>query len=204
MSLIYDKNMQLFSDSEMIQRKMTTQEEFERSFQLYAECTVEAIEHAFEDLSVLCRNTKPNFQNRNFKANNLNSYVQGYLSECSNFLAEIKDGRFSVSINGHRLFPKKVSKHLLPSNIPTKAVRMYNNQESHNELDTDPVTYIGYVVDDTWSALTGVYAIHMENNTIAWVSDLASLAFNQKQITTNQADDDIIVTLKKKGAEKAV
>lgn len=203
--LIEDKGMQLFSDSEMIPRKTVTQQEFECIFQPNALAVVNAVEDAWDKLTKLCMDTKPNFQNRNFKANNLNSFVQGYLSECPGFLTEVKDGRFSIVVDGNKFFPKKVSKHLKPSNIQTKTVIMYDNQESNDENDVVPITYIGYRVD-TWSSLVGVYAIHMESNAIAWISDLSSLAYKDMQeIRFNSvSNDDVSVTLKKEKKQKTI
>lgn len=196
MSLVADKSMQLFSDSEMFARKPVTQEEFEVNFRPYAPIIVNLIEKDWDMCKKCLSEIKSNYQNRNFKANILNSFIQGYISECTDFLAEISNGRFCFYLNGNKFFCKKVGKRLKPSNIPTKSVILYNNQQSINPSDIAPITYIGYQVHPSWSDLTGIFAIHMVENEIAWVSDLSSLAYEAICLKQDSAEDEVLVEIK--------
>lgn len=188
--------MQLFSDSEMFDRKPVTQTEFEENFRPYAPVIVDLIEKGWSMSQEYLSKIKPNYQNRNFKANTLNSFIQGYISEYPDFLAEISSGRFCFYLNGNKFFCKKVNKRLIPSNIPTKSVILYNNQQSVNPEDVSPITYIGYQVHPSWSGLTGVFAIHIVENEIAWVSDLSSLAYEAIYLKQNNAEDEVSVKVK--------
>lgn len=48
----------------------------------------------------------------------------------------------------------------------------------------------------SWSDLTGIFAIHMVENEIAWVSDLSSLAYEAICLKQDSAEDEVLVEIK--------
>ena len=202
--IIKYKGTQLFRDDEMIARKNVNQQEFEALLgHENASKIVTACSKAAEESKKIILNTPPSYQNRNFKSNTWNSNVQGTMIEVfpenSGFC---KGKRFYVEINGHRLFFKKIDRRLRYQNIPTKAVRMYEEQLSDDTQDTSPITYIGYQVSSTYTELIGVYAVHIVGGAIEWYTDLSELVYVNRVSTPLHSqptqDDEISVVPKNK------
>lgn len=204
--LISGKCMQLFSDEEMMSRKTMTQKEFEAYILPYSSDIVNAIEEAHLETKKLCSIYPRNYRNRNFEPNNLNSFVQGKISDIPNCeCGEISGNarRFYLKVGINKLFFKKVDKFLRPSGRNTKRVQMYNDQKTTDISDDSPITYIGYQVDKTNSSICGIYAIHMENGKKKWVSDVVDLAFNaSKVISMSESKDDVSIKVKKQKKRK--
>ena len=184
--LIEGKGMQLFSDEEMIARKNIESDEFEDLIgPENAEKIVTACQNAFDTTWEAIRNRPPSYQNFQWKANELNSNVQGQMTEAfpnnCGFLKGCRH-RFYVDIAGQKLFCKQVDHKLNPKCATTRTVTMYDNQQSDDVDETNPITYIGYEVDPSYSALLGVYAIHYSGGK-KWISDLASLAYKGQAST---------------------
>lgn len=192
-SLIEGKSRQLFRDSEMIDRKKTSLIDFEESLKGdIAYNIITACEKGVQISAEQICATKPTFQNRNFKANLVNSNIQGHLAELFPLDSGICKGhRFFLKVNGHRLFPKKIDKKYRPSNIPTKAVSMYNDQMSDDASDTMPITYIGYRVSSSFTELLGVYAVHMSGGDIEWIIDFADLAYAGQRVEFNNTISEV-------------
>lgn len=204
--LVAGKGMQLFSDEEMMPRKTMTQKEFEEYMLPYSSDIVDAIENAYSESKKLCNSYPRHYQNRNFEPNNLNSFVQGKISDIPHFECGEVSGnarRFYLKIGMNKLFFKKVDKFLRPSGWNTKKVQMYNNQKTIDASDDLPITYIGYQVDKSNTSICGIYAIHMENGKIVWVSNIVDLAFNaNKVISILESKDDVSITVKKQKRRK--
>lgn len=204
--LVAGKGMQLFSDEEMMPRKTMTQKEFEEYMLPYSSDIVDAIENAYSESKKLCNSYPRHYQNRNFEPNNLNSFVQGKISDIPHFECGEVSGnarRFYLKIGMNKLFFKKVDKFLRPSGWNTKKVQMYNNQKTIDASDDLPITYIGYQVDKSNTSICGIYAIHMENGKIVWVSNIVDLAFNaNKIISILESKDDVSITVKKQKRRK--
>lgn len=203
--LIGDKCMQLFPDSEMIARKSTSQDDFENSIRGEpAEKIVKACINGVHKARATICSTPPSFQNRNFKANILNSYIQGFLiQEFPNEFVQYKSGRYCLTIEGHRLFCKKIDKRYRHANIMTKTVIMYNDQKSNSKADLLPITYIGYMVSPSYTELLGVYAVHMSGGNIEWISDFYDLACSNtisENFINEDSETEILVTPKKEVA----
>lgn len=204
--LIAGKGMQLFSDEEMMPRKTMTQQEFEEYILPYSADIVDAIESAYSESKKLCNSYSRHYQNRNFESNNLNSFVQGKISDIPYFECGEVSGnarRFYSKVGVNKLFFKKVDKFLRPSGWNTKKVQMYNEQKTTDVSDTFPITYIGYQVDKSNTSICGIYAIHMENGKKEWVSNIVDLAFNaSKVISVLKSNNDASVTIKKQKKRK--
>lgn len=204
--LIGGKCMQLFSDEEMMPRKTMTQKEFEEYILPYSGDIVDAIEDAYSENKKLCNSYPRHYQNRNFEPNNLNSFVQGKISDIPYFeCGEISGNarRFYLKVGMNKLFFKKVDKFLRPSGWNTKKVQMYNDQKTTDVSDDLPITYIGYQVDKSNTSICGIYAIHMENGKKEWISNIVDLAYNaSKFISVLQSEDEIAVTVKEQRKRK--
>ena len=140
--LIVGKSMQLFSDEEMMPRKTMSQNEFEKCILPYSVSIVDAIESAHSETKKLCNSYPRHYQNRNFESNNLNSFVQGKISDIPDFECGEERGnarRFYAKIGENKLFFKKVDKFLRPSGWNTQKVQMYNDQKTTEISDTLPI-----------------------------------------------------------------
>lgn len=208
--LIGDKGMQLFPDSEMIARKSVNQQEFEskigpeNAYKLVLACE-KGIEKSKEELN----NRPESFKNRNYNANTVNSNIQGFLIE--QFPQEskfCKGSRFSLEINGQKIFPKKIGKGFWPSNVQTRAVQMYNEQLTDDISEVLPITYLGYQLSPSCTDLKGVYAVHICGGHIEWVSDIAGIAYegmhsssstlSESSVIHNQDEDEDSIPVKVK------
>lgn len=192
--LINGKAMQLFRDSEMIARKSISQKDFEELMQgENALKVITACEKGFAMAREQICNTSPVFQNRNYKANLINSYIQGCLIEQFPYTSGLcKGSRYFFKVDDNMLFCKKLNKDFKPSNITTRAVIMYNDQKSDDFSDTCPITYIGYQVSSSYSELMGVYAVHMSGGDIEWISDLSELAYISTRLPIKPTSEDIV------------
>lgn len=187
-SLINYKCSQLFCDSEIIDRKSTSHDDFCES--IGSECAykiVEAIDNGLEQLKEDLRHRTPAAVNRNYKPNTLNSNIQGEIAKAFPLECKIISGnRFSLVINGIMCFFKKVNKHWQHSNITTKMSEMYKHQKTTNTRDVAPIIIIGYKVDEDYNRLEGVGAIYYNHfGEQEWICDIASLASEFVQTPSN-------------------
>lgn len=202
--LIEYKGSQLFSDSEVIDRKSTSQEDFIESYGAEnAYKQVVAIEKGLEQLQDDLRKRPRSFINRNYCPNTLNANIQG--QTMSAFPQEskfIENGRYCIMINGFKCLVKKLNKHLMPNNILTRAVDIINHQKSETPDDKQPIVIIGYVVSKDYSRIENVYAIHTNSSgQMDWCCDLASLAatyVNQSATVLPSSPSEPIVSVKVK------
>lgn len=205
--LIGCKSRSLFSDWEMMPRKTITQSTFEAELKDYSPLIISAIEQGMKDLINFCIQHPHASRKRNVRPTNLNAFIMQQLAFVNGLNSgEIKgNGRRSyVDIGSNRLFVKKIEHNLRPSNIPTKTVKMYQNQETVNEEDDLPITYLGYQVDEGWTHIIGIYAVHLEGNKIKWYTDIVSLANTSVHLTNDtsqEAEVTIKVALKRKQTE---
>lgn len=198
-SLMDCKSNLLFPDWETMPRKTITQSTFEADLLEFSPSIVSAIELGMSDLSNFCAQYPLASRKRNVRATNLNAFVIQQLTAVNGLkLGEITgNGRRSfIEIGDNRLFPKKIDNLLRPSYISTKTVRMYHNQETIDVEDDLPITYLGYQVDNGWTHITGVYAVHMEGNKIEWYTDIVNLAY-KNQVLHRNTTQDIDVSVKK-------
>lgn len=196
------KVMQLFRDEEMIVRKSLSRVDFEDSIKGgFAENILKSCTRGVLKTKDDLKDRSRSFTNKVLRPNTLNSNIQGFMIE--EFKENCRfnsDGRFYLEINGNKLFCKKIGKNYRPCNVPTKKVKMYNEQKSNDKDDTLPITYIGYRVSATCTELLGVYAVHMSGGDIEWISDISELAYlnisEQKTNINKNLDSDINVTPK--------
>ena len=186
------KGSYLFTEEEMYPRKKVSQSEFEESISGVAMQIVNACYDGFQECLELSKAHSGAARMRNFKPTILNSFMDEKLMESFKDSSGIdSDGRFYLSIGEGKLFLKKVDSGFKHKNIPTKNVGMYNNQLSASDQDSSPITIIGYQVDESYTNITGVYAIHYENGDISWVSDVEYIASNSNEaISLNYLKDN--------------
>ncbi len=186
--LIDDKCSQLFCDSEIIDRKSTSHDDFCES--IGSECAykiVEAIDNGLEQLKEDLRQRPPAAVNRNYKPNTLNSNIQGEIAKAFPLECKFISGnRFCLVINGVMCFFKKVNKYWQHSNITTKMSEMYKHQKTTNTRDVAPIIIIGYKVGADYNSLEGVGAIYYNHlGEQEWICDIASLASEFVQTSSN-------------------
>lgn len=186
--LIDDKCSQLFCDSEIIDRKSTSLDDFCES--IGSECAykiVEAIDNGLKLLQEDLRHRSPAAVNRNYKPNTLNSNIQGEIAKAFPLECKFISGnRFCLVINGVMCFFKKVNKHWQHSNITTKMSEMYKHQKTTNTKDVAPIIIIGYKIDEDYNCLEGVGAIYYNHyGEQEWICDIASLASEFVQTSSN-------------------
>lgn len=210
--LVEYKGSQLFSDSEVIDRKSSSLEDFIESYGAEnAYKQVMAIEKGHEQLLDELRKRPRTFINRNYCPNTLNANIQG--QTLSAFPMEskfIENGRYCVIINGYKCLIKKIDNHLRPNNILTRAVDIINHQKTETSSDQEPIVIIGYVVSKDYSKIENVYAIH--TNSLGqrdWCCDLASLAatyVNQSvtSLPSSQTEPTVTVKVKETKFKKSV
>lgn len=186
------KGSYLFSEEEMYPRKKVSQSEFEESISGVSMQIVNACYDGFRECLDLSQTHRGAARMRNFKPTNLNSLMAEKLMESFQDSSGIdSDGRFYLSIGGGKLFLKKVDSSFKHKNIQTKNVGMYNKQLSASNQDSSPITFIGYQVDESYTNITGVYAIHYENGDISWVSDVEYIASKSNEaISLNYLKDN--------------
>lgn len=177
--LIAYKCSQLFSDSEVIDRKSTSLQDFIESYGAEnAYKQVSAIEKGLDQLHEELKTRPRSFINRNYLPNTLNANIQGQTMAAFPLEAKfIENGRYCVMINGFKCLVKKIDEHLGTSNILTRAVDIINHQKSEIQTDQEPIVIIGYVVSKDYSRIENIYAFH--TNSLGerdWCCDLASLA----------------------------
>ena len=177
--LIEYKCSQLFSDSEVIDRKSASLQDFIESYGAEnAYKQVSAIEKGMDQLQEELSKRPRSFINRNYRPNTLNANIQGQTMAAFPHEARfIENGRYCVMINGFKCLVKKIDEHLSTSNILTRAVDIINHQKSEIKTDQEPIVIIGYVVSKDYSRIENVYALH--TNSLGerdWCCDLASLA----------------------------
>lgn len=186
------KGSYLFSEEEMYPRKKVSQSEFEESISGVSVQIVNACYDGLRECLELSLAHSGAARMRNFKPTTLNSLMNGKLMESFKDSSGIdSDGRFYLLIGEGKLFLKKVDSGFKHKNIPTKKVGMYNNQLSCSDQDSFPITIIGYQVDESYTNIIGIYAIHYENGDISWVSDVEYIASKSNDaISLNYLNDN--------------
>jgi hypothetical protein len=170
-----NKSNQLFPDYQMIKRENPSQIDFERVFSSEIKSFVEIISESFELLKSEKATRPPHYRNRNWCADTLNSNIQGKLIEKFGRQVKWADGRFFLRLNGKSLFFKKLDNRTkMPSHIKTRnSNKLVNNYATLFE-EANPIIWIGYCVNDTWSDLIGIYAVSIDENSINWITDLSN------------------------------
>lgn len=188
----FNKGNQLFPDYQMIKRENPSQIDFERVFSSDIKLFDEIINESFEMMKSERKNRPPHFRNRNWHADTLNSNIQGKLIESYGGLVKWAGGRFFVKMNGKIFYFKKLdSKTKMPSHIKTRnANKLMNNYATLFE-EANPIIWIGYCVDSSWSNLTGIYAASIDENVINWITDLSNFDSDSSVVyTLNKIDPD--------------
>lgn len=172
---LFHKGNQLFPDYQMIKRENPSQMDFEQVFASDNKLIGEIINDSFEMMKSERMNRPPHFRNRNWHADTMNSNIQGKLIDQFGGLVKMQGGRFFLKMNGKILYFKKLgSKTKKPSHITTRnATKLMNNYATLFE-EPNPIIWIGYCVDSSWTNLTGIYAVAIDENEINWISDLSN------------------------------
>lgn len=186
------KGSYLFSEEEMYPRKKVSQSEFEKSISSFSIQIVSACNDGLQESLLLFKSYRGAALMRNFRPTVLNSLVAEKLKKSLGEKTGIDSNeRFFLSIGGNKLIVKKVDSKYRHKNIPTKNVRMFNNQLTVSNQDCSPIIVIGYQVDKSYTCITGVYAIHYEDGAISWISDIESLASKSNEaISLNYLKDN--------------
>ena len=179
----FRKGNQLFPDYQMIKRENPSQMDFEQVFSSDNKLFGEIINDSFEMMKNEMLNRPPHFRNRNWHADTLNSNIQGKLIDMYGGLVKMKGGRFFLKMNGKILYFKKLdSKTKKPSHVKTwNANKLMNNYATLFE-EANPIIWIGYCVDSSWSNLTGIYAASIDENVINWITDLSNYNSDSSEV----------------------
>jgi len=176
--MIYDfrrESNQLFPDYQMIKRDNPSQREFEQGFLSDIPIFDNIINESFMRMKRESLGRPPHFRNRLWNAVTMNSNIKGLIIEQYGGLAKVIDGRFCLKLNGKILFFKKVDlKTKMPFHNETiTSKKLVNNLATLFETP-DPIIWIGYCVDDSWTNLLGIYAESFDGNVVNWITDLSS------------------------------
>ena len=178
------KGNQLFPDCQMIRREIPSQREFEQKFSSELRVIGEIITKSFEMLKCDCQGKAPQFRDKNFHPVVMSGNIKGFLIEHYGGLVKIKGGRFFLSLNGKIIFFKKIDNTTkLPSHNETA-----NSKKLVSHLATlfeipDPIIWIGYCVDDSWTNLLGYYAESIVDGKINWITNLSDYESDQPVIS---------------------
>lgn len=189
-SNVFNKGNQLFPDYQMIKRENPSQMDFEQVFSSDIKVFGEIITESFEMMKNERKYRPPHFRNRNWHADTLNSNIQGKLIERYGGLVKWDGGRFFLKMNGKIFYFKKLDeKTKLPSHIKTKnSTKLMHNYATLFE-DANPIIWIGYCVDSSWSNLTGIYAESIDENVINWITDLSGFDSDSSIVYTINKND---------------
>lgn len=179
----FRKGNQLFPDYQMIKRENPSQVDFEQVFSSDIMFLGEIINDSFEMMKRERMDRPPHFRNKNWHAGTMNSNIQGKLFERYGGLVKTKDGRFFLQLNGKILYFKKLDrKTKKPSHIKTwNSNKLMNNYATLFE-EANPIIWIGYCVDSSWSNLTGIYAVSIDENVTNWITDLSNYNSDSSEV----------------------
>jgi hypothetical protein len=210
--LIRSKKNSYLEGFDVILRKSTSQKEFETSFRTLSHSIVEAVEGGMATFQEYRSAYPEQCRMRNVPATVLNANVFVRLKHVEGLQYGEINGRKKrsyIEAFGHKLFVKKLDERFKPFNIETDTIERYNSQQSDDECDTLPITYLGYQVDEQYRHITGVYAIHMENGALSWKSDLSLLASENAPeerriiVESGFAENEVTVSIKEKNKKQA-
>jgi len=194
--------MKLFDESQMIRRKTADQAKFEEDLDL--ETISELVYESFEMYKEESSTRAPNFRNRNWASNTINSNIQGKMMSEYGDRVKFDNGRMYLQIGGYIVFFKKLGKDYRPQNVKTKNSEKLFHQMALPMEEPTPIVWIGYRTDDIYSELTGVYALSFIGDDINWISDLSKRDVPVKFEFKSNSDSDIsrvkVKKLKKKSS----
>lgn len=162
----------LFDVSKFETRKTADQEEFEELHRGDLQEFAKIFKEAFSMMKEESADKPQHFKNKNYHATVMSGNVAGLLRE--NFPNAVKDGphdRLMFSREGKFcLYFKKLDGRKKPSNVRTEYAELVAYQKTIKGGDKMPIIFIGYTVDDSWSELTGFYAVYIDNGKRVWVT----------------------------------
>lgn len=178
-----NEGSQLFSDYQMKKRDNLSQREFEQAFSSDIPIFGEIIKTSFESLKREGLDRPPHYKNRNWNPDTMNSNIQGNLIEQYGGAVRLDKGTFYLKMNGKILFFKKLGiNSKLPSHNPTRnSIKLVNYFATLFE-EPDPIVWIGYCVNKSWTSLLGFYAVSIEGKKINWISDLNDIGSELAEI----------------------
>lgn len=190
--------MKLFDESQMIRRKEADQAKFEED--LYPELPKlsRLIHESFEMYKIEGTNRSPNYRNRNWDSNTINSNIQGKMISEYGDRIKFDNGRMYLNLGEYIIFFKKLEKNFRPQNIKTKNSEKLFNQLALPMEEPTPIVWIGYQTDKDYSEITGIYAISLTGDDINWISDLTmERTLVNVEFKTNTDSDVSRVRIKK-------
>ncbi|MFT3932792.1 MAG: hypothetical protein QM726_04175 [Chitinophagaceae bacterium] len=167
----------LFDFSKYEELKEVDQQKFEEeNKQLFPEI-VKAVTHSFKMLhTVVLKRIAPVDQDKNLCAVVMSGYLCGYFKKyfpqlCSRATSQ----RFKLWVNNTSVYIKKLDeKTKRPSNIPTDESMKIFNQLTDNADEKAYNIFFGYTTTDSYSMITGIYAVCFKGEDLLWFTDLNS------------------------------
>jgi hypothetical protein len=164
----------LFDLSKYEKRKSSEQQEFESKNRdlliFFKSCVPLCLKMVHKKvLSVI----EPIDQDKNLRAVVMSGLLKGqFLRKYPHYCHKATKQRFKLFVNGESIYLKKLDNNFMPSNILTKESFLIFNQLSSSNTDLGTNIFLGYVVEDDWSKIIGIYAVCIDGDKLLWYSDL--------------------------------
>ena len=175
--------LSLFDDSHFERRKTPVQTDFEQKNKDFL-IEFRAMPYsAHQDLQTkIWVHFKPNEMDKNANAVMMISFIrQNLIRQFPLYCSQATPGRFMlVTPSGEHIYVKKLDDDKMPSNIPTVSNTIILMQLSENKSDDNPNIFLGYTTTDTYSDITGTYAVCITGSKVDWISDLSNLDNEQQ------------------------
>jgi len=179
------KVLTLFNPDKYLVRNSASEAEFKREFFEEYDEIFNSFDDAFNKMLTERSRLNPDEMNCRWNSNRVNGFLYAELKsrpEIARFLTK-KNNTFYMIRGGFKLSFKKVDNKFRPSYNHTKHSRMLEHNRTESVEDDSAIVYIGYQVDDTWSILSGVYAISRTNDALNWVISLGEESLgNTKEV----------------------
>lgn len=178
------KLLRLFDESQFEKRKTPVQSEFETGNRDFLLAFREMPYSAHQDLQTkIWIHFKPTEMDKNANAVMMISFIrQALIRQFPLYCSQATPSRFMlVTPSGEHLYIKKLDDDKMPSNIPTGNNTIILMQLSESKKDDNPNIFLGYTTTDTYSEITGTYAVCITGTKVDWISDLNNLDNEQQQ-----------------------
>lgn len=190
-------------------KQSRSQERFELLMSDHIPMIVEQLESAYESMHDELLGRSPSYMNHLSKSVRMNEQIRGKIIDLyGDKVKRLSYNRFGLFLEGYVFLFKKLDKHGMPSNIPTRNSVMLTSKGKLNFPGEPELIFIGYNTDPGWNGIKIIKAVKILDHEVQWWSNLTALAskamrlLEPKQVIETD-DSNLVVTPKSKKQKKA-
>jgi len=198
------KQPDLFNTTELIQRPIPEQREFELAYFKLLKALPAIIDEAFEVTHKAKRRKAPLSIGRNWFPNEMNGNVLNLVAQSfPDFVRYTGRGSHCLYLNyKYECYIKKLSsKKLFPTYNHSKTSKRLCDQTALPSQEPVPIIYMGWTISKTNEQIKGYFAVCRKGDERIWHSDLTAIRLNENIVATEiqevENPHEVLVKVKK-------